>query len=351
MTPNRTSDSFMKIRILKKQLKRRGLTINSLVHFWDEAQTELSNKRALHHEAPSAPSTHAYIYRSELDYISRCILDYKNIETGGQLFGYWTSEGSPVVVYAIGPGRNANHQVAFFNQDMDYLVTIGTILVRHYGLHHIGEWHSHHQLGLAHPSGHDASTMADTIRNKNLGRFLLCIGNCTEKESALNPFNFVQEYGYNYVKAQWRVYDIESPYRNLVDLELHDLLEHPKTPHARYNMTATPQTSGQAFTQDSHYWISKKENRLVLKNILDFLSSSPVNGICKVQMDENHHVHIFIKHDKAQEHIYFPKEFPLMAPISARDGNEISDYTWDFNGDILKAFINYYKSFNHYDGR
>lgn len=27
------------------------------------------------------------IYQSELDYISRCILDFKNIETGGQLFG------------------------------------------------------------------------------------------------------------------------------------------------------------------------------------------------------------------------------------------------------------------------
>ena len=39
------------------------------------------------------PASKAIIYRSEIDYISRCILDYPNIETGGQLFGYWTALG------------------------------------------------------------------------------------------------------------------------------------------------------------------------------------------------------------------------------------------------------------------
>ena len=41
----------------------------------------------------SRPSTVAIIYRSEMDYISRCIHDYPNIETGGQLFGYVTENG------------------------------------------------------------------------------------------------------------------------------------------------------------------------------------------------------------------------------------------------------------------
>ena len=53
------------------------------------------------------------IFRSEMDYISRCILDYTNIETGGQLFGYWTEDGTPVVLFAIGPGANANHKPTF----------------------------------------------------------------------------------------------------------------------------------------------------------------------------------------------------------------------------------------------
>jgi len=56
----------------------------------------------------------AVIYRSELDFMSRCILDCKHIETGGQLFGFWTRDCVPVVLFAIGPGPKANHQVTFF---------------------------------------------------------------------------------------------------------------------------------------------------------------------------------------------------------------------------------------------
>ena len=89
------------------------------------------------------------IFRSEMDYISRCILDYPNIETGGQLFGYWTSDGIPVIMYAIGPGPSANHQGTFFNQDVNYLLEVGNVLRDRYCLQHIGEWHSHHRLGLS----------------------------------------------------------------------------------------------------------------------------------------------------------------------------------------------------------
>ena len=41
--------------------------------------------------------------------------------------------GTPVVCYAIGAGEHANHQITFFNQDIDYLQTIGTILNQEYG--------------------------------------------------------------------------------------------------------------------------------------------------------------------------------------------------------------------------
>ena len=104
----------------------------------------------------SRPSPIAMIYKSEMEYISRCILDYPNIETGGQLFGFWTTEGIPVVMYTIGPGPNSEHHVVHFIQDSDYLARVGDILINKYGLQHIGEWHSHHQLGLAKPSGQDS---------------------------------------------------------------------------------------------------------------------------------------------------------------------------------------------------
>ena len=82
-----------------------------------EKEIELTNwnKNASCQSNFNTPAPIAIIYKSELDYISRCILDCTNIETGGQLFGFWTAEGVPVVLYAIGPGPHANHQSAFFN--------------------------------------------------------------------------------------------------------------------------------------------------------------------------------------------------------------------------------------------
>lgn len=136
------------------------------------------------------PSPIAIIYKSELDIISRFILDYPNIETGGQLFGYWTATGTPVVCYVIGPGRHASHKPTSFVQDWDYLEHVGAELNERYRLQHIGEWHSHHQLGLAHPSGGDVNTMSFGVGKPGFPRMLLCIGNCTTRTTTVNAFNF-----------------------------------------------------------------------------------------------------------------------------------------------------------------
>ena len=53
--------------------------------------------------------------------------------------------------------------VLVYQSELDYLEMVGGILVHEFGLQHIGEWHSHHQLGLAHPSGHDARTIYDNM--------------------------------------------------------------------------------------------------------------------------------------------------------------------------------------------
>jgi len=181
-------------------------------------------------------AAHAIIYRSELDFLNRCILDRTNIETGGQLFGFWTRDAVPVVLFAIGPGPKANHQPAFFNQDLDYLLSVGQTLVSRYGLQHIGEWHSHHQLGLPHPSGHDAETMSSSIANQHLGRFLMALGNCTETAATVNAFEFVEQYGADYRQIPWEVKELESPFRTVIakDEELSGRLVNPVTLYAVY---------------------------------------------------------------------------------------------------------------------
>ena len=178
--------------------------------------------------ATTGISKEVIVYQSELDYISQCILDYPNIETGGQLFGFYTPKGAPVVCYALGPGPHANHQITFFNQDLNYLQTIGDILTHEYGLQHIGEWHSHHQLQLDHPSGHDAQTLHHSIDALHLGQFLLCIGTVQQQAATVNAFAFYEN-DISYYAAKWCIKAIPSPFRQAIDEHLNNLLVHPVT--------------------------------------------------------------------------------------------------------------------------
>ena len=346
----------MNMRIFKKGLKSRGLSLKKILAFYEDFIRGEYVRKDYHtiQHVQGGPSSNAFIYKSELDFISRCILDYKNIETGGQLFGYWTADGSPVVIYAIGPGANANHQVAFFNQDIDYLLNIGNILVHHYGLQHIGEWHSHHKLGLAQPSGHDASTMADTIKEKRLPQFLLCIGNCSDVETTLNPFNFTLNAGYNYAKAQWTIKDIESPYRRLIDRELKDILLQPITIKPSYKAIGVNKSLSEMKLSNTGYWFENKQNRLVLKSIIDFIESYPHQAHCLIKMDSQNHIQLLVKRQDKDEYIYFPSKFPQVAPeiqFNVHGKLVPVNYVWDYKGDIFDTFVKSYKTIYNYDGR
>lgn len=164
------------------------------------------------------------IYQSEFEYMAKCILDKDDIETGGQLFGHWASDGTPIVLFVIGPGPNANHQVAFFNQDMDFLVRSGHLLRERYGLHHIGEWHSHHQLGLEYPSRHDVHNMVSSIRAAGLGRFLLSIGTCRNGDASARIFLCDWE---KCSAAEWNIIPAVSPVREMAALSIADTPARP----------------------------------------------------------------------------------------------------------------------------
>ena len=296
------------------------------------------------------PASVAIIYRSEMDYISRCILDYPNIETGGQLFGFITEYGFPVVCYAIGPGRNANHQLAFFNQDTEYLQATYNKLNRRYGLRYIGEWHSHHQLGLARPSGHDASTIVHGMQKSNFRHFLLCIGNCDNNlHSTLNAYTFHINSPYDYYHAPWKIIEMESPYRPSVDRELQHLLCHPRTDIASHGSNYILSESGQPsmVTPDysDDYWLNQKSNNLVLKTIMDYLAS--YNGEkfqVKAQLDMQRHVHLIVHRTYDTIHVTFGEKFPQEAPdIVSSVGTPVNkDVIWNFTGDIYNSFKCYY---------
>ncbi|MCM1110982.1 MAG: hypothetical protein NC336_07240 [Clostridium sp.] len=195
-------------------------------------------------EDPSRPSPKAIVYQSELDFISRCILDYPDIETGGELFGFWTQTGTPVVMYAVGPGPRARHHSTAFLQDPDYVDIIEVELCNLTGLQHIGQWHSHHQLSLAHPSGGDVASMQRGVGQPGFPRMLLCIGNCTPSRTTVNAFNFHENCPGHYVHALWDVIPLESPFRPVIDRMFTGRLYQPRTRFAAHGDDMNQQIRG-----------------------------------------------------------------------------------------------------------
>ena len=299
--------------------------------------------------SPAASGAKApIIFRSELDYISRCILDCPNIETGGQLFGSWTEDGTPVVLFAIGPGARANHQQTFFNQDVDYLLTVGTELKNRFGLVHIGEWHSHHQLGLARPSGHDVSTMVSTIREKHLSRFLLCIGNCNGRSSTLNPFMCDDR---TCTATSWNVVRQESPVRRPVYEYMGSILVDPRTRTASHmDGSLRDEPSRPRYARGS--WMNGHgSGQLLNKMMLHVKSRHTPAADVSVKLDDSGRVHIvsvdYGRNGRWEEDILFPDGFPGTAPsckASDRTGTAEFRGTWSRNDDPLRVFADYYDS-------
>ena len=166
------------------------------------------------------------VYQSELDYMSRCILDRKILRQEGNCSDSSLPKALPWCVMPSDLGHHTNHQTTFFNQDLAYLRDVGDVLVKEFGTAY-RQWHSHHQLGLSHPSGHDFHTVHSTIEELHLGNFLLCIGICDEQSATVNAFLFKE--GQNRCRKPNGL-KVESPYRKVADERLRQDLCHPCNP-------------------------------------------------------------------------------------------------------------------------
>lgn len=293
----------------------------------------------------------ALIYKSELDYISRCVLDYPNIETGGDLFGFWTHSGYPVIQYVIGPGPNANHQSTFFNQDGNYLLEIGNKLRETHGLQHIGEWHSHHQLGLAEPSRHDISTVCKAITQYNLSNFFLVITNIRDNSSSVNGFMFNKEKGRDFDYAGWVILESHSPIRQDFDLNYQDLVYQPRTKEASLLDLSKATLNNLEFFKpeySSEYWLSEKSNHLVLKGIIEALGKFVAN-VQVFQRNDDKTIYLEFQKDNKEYVVIFPIDFPKtnLIILDKTENKSIEGVNWEFSGDILDSSINYIKSSLH----
>ena len=113
-----------------------------------------------------------YIYGNEYAYLKWLVQQMPFIETGGDLFGVWQNEVCAVVQFVLGPGRQCQRTTTSFYQDVSYLDRVGRHLTSNEGICNIGEWHSHHHIGLPYPSAGDQNTVWSHMSGE---RFLVFI--------------------------------------------------------------------------------------------------------------------------------------------------------------------------------
>ena len=138
-----------------------------------------------------------FTYSSEYNNIEQMVLAKPDIETGGDLFGLWVNKSTDVLQLITGPGKNSKRTEHSFFQDVEYLSRTGNRLTQREGLCNMGEWHSHHRLGLPKPSGGDQRTVWENLPKLGLPRFVLLIANITgnAKSSKVNIGAFLFDWG------------------------------------------------------------------------------------------------------------------------------------------------------------
>jgi hypothetical protein len=257
----------------------------------------------------------ATIFREDLEYISRCILDYPNIETGGDFFGFWNNLGLPVIQYVIGPGKNSYHHVTFFKQDVDFLQKAGNAVYQTFGMQHIGSWHSHHKLGLAVPSSHDCQTMAKAINNNGLSQFFMILGNVRDEGTTVNGFLFNKQNQCRYTETQWRILDKKNPFINDINILLsprgffssNTIVYLPKTEKARLiNLKSVNPANKSVFVLDfePEKWLGSKKGQEELKYVYNWILQSYPSA--KMFVNEAKDLSIVAEDIK----IVFPNDFP-----------------------------------------
>ena len=152
-----------------------------------------------------------YMFEEDIAMVQNLVLRYPDLETGGDLFGLWTTEGDAVLHIVLGPGKNCSRTDVSFNQDIPYLQRNGELLTENYMLGHIGEWHSHHQLRLFKPSQGDSSTVIRHFPRGATYGFLLIIANIVAPDKVkLSPYLYTQESTFSYSKTG-KVVPLEAP--------------------------------------------------------------------------------------------------------------------------------------------
>jgi proteasome lid subunit RPN8/RPN11 len=118
----------------------------------------------------------ARIYTGELALLYQLVAESPDLETGGELLGLWSHQGSPTIMLVTGPDTNATRTETHFMQPPDIHMMIERHMWDGYGLQVLGIWHSHHRLGLRELSKGDRLRTQRYASNHGRLRYIELLG-------------------------------------------------------------------------------------------------------------------------------------------------------------------------------
>jgi hypothetical protein len=117
-------------------------------------------------------SPYVTLFADDLCYMAGDAYRWGHVETGGGLYGLWSHAGRPVILLATPAGPGACNESAHFAQDADHLTQISQVLQDRFAIQYVGNWHSHHSLGLDQPSLGDMQQIHRVAAKNNIPKLI-----------------------------------------------------------------------------------------------------------------------------------------------------------------------------------
>ena len=157
------------------------------------------------------------MFKNDYDTLRTEVYKHPQSETGGNLFGQWTTSGSAVIHVVLGPGQHCRRTDTSFEQDMAYMKRVGRFVKDCYSLCHIGEWRSHHSLSLNKPSAEEEHHVRRTFP-QGMSKFLVVIANIENRDSIMLSPYFFTDGGTRYEKAEYVGLKSNNPFSTRAEI-------------------------------------------------------------------------------------------------------------------------------------
>ena len=135
-----------------------------------EPKADCQRRASLTNQSVLQANPYITVYDSEIRIPAGLSYHAGNRETGGDLWGWYTRAGRPVIQLITGPGPNAVHESAHYAQDLTFFTNLQRQLSERFGCQWLGTWHCHHHPGLREPSQGDVHQVMGVSKRNGFDR-------------------------------------------------------------------------------------------------------------------------------------------------------------------------------------